>query len=243
MNLFRNHFGLHQEQNVKATMEFKVPKRHISRPRLFIDMVQWILRWERQKRCSSRKRQGPIAEECCYNKILMIFYFFLGGVRVDEDKKEDKRIVKLEFIFKAAFFGHTHTHTYTQYKSTHSLFGARSFFLIHIRFTPSEEPKNCINWFFERIIPMKAGPSSRTIEKDHLPSVQHLHGPWYKSGPRSLMFSQVGTLKLASWSTKHKLHETKGNPHETDAHNLFPTTSAQKKMPDETSPGLQIHSN
>jgi len=32
-------------------MEFKVPKRHILRPALSTNMVQRVLRWERQKRC------------------------------------------------------------------------------------------------------------------------------------------------------------------------------------------------
>jgi hypothetical protein len=67
-------------------MEFEVPKRHNLRPTLFANMVQRVLQWERQKRCSRRKRQGPIAKECCYN------YFF------QEEKmktREDKRMVKL----------------------------------------------------------------------------------------------------------------------------------------------------
>jgi hypothetical protein len=38
----RDHFGLHQGQNARVTMEFKIPKRHILRPTLFIDMVQRI---------------------------------------------------------------------------------------------------------------------------------------------------------------------------------------------------------
>jgi hypothetical protein len=36
-------------------MEFEVPKRHILRPTLSGNMVQQVLRWEMQKRCSSRK--------------------------------------------------------------------------------------------------------------------------------------------------------------------------------------------
>ena len=62
LNSSWDHFGLHQGQNVRVTMEFEVPKRHILRPTLFIDMVQWVLRWERQNRCSSRKRDGLMAK-------------------------------------------------------------------------------------------------------------------------------------------------------------------------------------
>jgi hypothetical protein len=40
-------------------MEYEIPKGHILRHTLSIDMVQRVLQWERQKRCSSRKRDGP----------------------------------------------------------------------------------------------------------------------------------------------------------------------------------------
>ena len=67
LNSFRDHFGLHRG-NVRVTMEFHVPKRHVLRPLLSTKMVQWVLWWERQKRYSSRKRQGPMVEKCCINK-------------------------------------------------------------------------------------------------------------------------------------------------------------------------------
>ena len=44
------------KKNVKVTMEFKVPKTHYFRSILFIDMVQWILRWERQKNVLMQKK-------------------------------------------------------------------------------------------------------------------------------------------------------------------------------------------
>jgi hypothetical protein len=59
LNSSRDHFGLHQGQNVRVTMEYEIPKGHILRHTLSIDMVQRVLQWERQKRCSSRKRDGP----------------------------------------------------------------------------------------------------------------------------------------------------------------------------------------
>ena len=67
LNSSWDHFGLHQGKNVKVTVEFEVPKRHVLRPKLSIDIVQRVLQWERQKRCSSRKRQGLMAKKCCYN--------------------------------------------------------------------------------------------------------------------------------------------------------------------------------
>ena len=51
---------------------------------------------------------------------------------------EDKRIVNL-FFLKIAIFGHMLK------KSTHSLLGVWSFLLVHIRFTPSEGPKDFVN--------------------------------------------------------------------------------------------------
>jgi hypothetical protein len=58
LNSFRDHFGLRQGKIVKVIVEFKVPKRHCLRPTLSIDMVQHVLWWEGQKRCSSRKSRG-----------------------------------------------------------------------------------------------------------------------------------------------------------------------------------------
>ena len=56
-----DHFVLHQGKKVRVTVETKVPKRYILRPALFTDMVQHVLRWERQKRCSNlkEKKLGP----------------------------------------------------------------------------------------------------------------------------------------------------------------------------------------
>ena len=69
LNLSRNHFGLHQGKNVRVIMKFEVPKRHSLRFRIFIDMVQRVLRWERQIRCSTRKRHGSMPEKYHYNQI------------------------------------------------------------------------------------------------------------------------------------------------------------------------------
>ena len=72
-------------------MKFEVSKRQILKPTLSIDMVQWVLWWERQKSCSSiKKRQGPMVEKCFYK-------FFLE----EKNKtREDKRMVKLDFFSK-----------------------------------------------------------------------------------------------------------------------------------------------
>jgi hypothetical protein len=64
LSLSRDHFGSHQGKIIRVTMEFEVPKRHSLRPTLSFDMVRHVLQWERQKRCSGRKTQGPMLEKC-----------------------------------------------------------------------------------------------------------------------------------------------------------------------------------
>ena len=110
------------------------------------------------KWCSNRKRQGPMGEKCCYNEIIMIF----SGEKKTKTK-EDKRMVKLEFLSKLPFLD------IYQKKSTRSFFGAWSFLLVHIHFTPSEGPEGFVNFFLLRNRTMKVGPSSRNKKKGHLP--------------------------------------------------------------------------
>ena len=80
----RDHFGLHQGKNVTVTMEFEVPKRHISRPTLSTNMVQPDLRWRGKRGAMVKKRQGHIAENYCYN--IFLWMFFLGKRREDPKK-------------------------------------------------------------------------------------------------------------------------------------------------------------
>ena len=156
LNSSRDQSGLHQGKNVKVTMKFEVHKRHILRPTLSTDMVQRVLQWEKQKRCSSIKRQGPMAKKCCFNQIFMILFYFI----LEEEKmktKEDKRMVKLCFFLVQKCLFVTHTQ-----KSTHSLFGAWAFLLVHIWFAPSNGPKGYINWFWK-----KSAHESWTMKSDH----------------------------------------------------------------------------
>ena len=49
LNSSQNHFGLHQgKKNVRVAKEFKVPKRHLLKPTLSTDMVQYVLQRERE---------------------------------------------------------------------------------------------------------------------------------------------------------------------------------------------------
>ena len=58
LNSSHDHFGFHQGKNGIVMMEVEVPKRHVLRPNKSTDMVQQVLRIERQERWSSRKNQG-----------------------------------------------------------------------------------------------------------------------------------------------------------------------------------------
>ena len=83
LNSSHDHFTLHQGKNVRVIMEFKVPQRQILRPTLSTNMVQRVLRWERQKRCPGRKRQWPMTKKCNYSDyyyyIIIILFYLEGG--------------------------------------------------------------------------------------------------------------------------------------------------------------------
>ena len=71
-----------------------------------------------------------MVEKCSFNTFLMNF---LRGGREEDETREDKRMVKLEFIFiffKTALFEHILKN------KVHSLFGARSILWIQIWCTP-----------------------------------------------------------------------------------------------------------
>ena len=70
--------------------------------------------------------------------------------------RENKRMVKLELFSQTALFGHILR------KTAHSLFGAWSFLLVHIQFTPSKEPKGFVNYFLK-----KSDHGSWTMKRDH----------------------------------------------------------------------------
>ena len=68
-------------------MEFEASKRHVLRLTLSPDVVQRVLRWERQRRCCfDRIRPGHVVKKYCSNKKVM--NFFWG--REDEEKRRQK---------------------------------------------------------------------------------------------------------------------------------------------------------
>ena len=85
-----------------------------------------------------------------------------------ENKKVKRSEVKKREGNGPTWISNCHFRAYIK-KSAHSLFGAWSFLFIHIRFTPSERPKNFVNWFFRQSDQtIEVGSSSRTMEKCHL---------------------------------------------------------------------------
>ena len=76
LNSTWGHFNLHWGKIVRVTMESEVPKRHIWRHALSTDMCPTNLRWERQKRCSSKKKdRGPRQRNI---GIIDLWWIFLG---------------------------------------------------------------------------------------------------------------------------------------------------------------------
>ena len=69
----------------------------------------------------------------------------------------------LNFFSKEPFLG-----MYIR-KLAHSLFGAWSYFLVHIRFTPSKEPKDFVCCCFFKKSYHGSWTMSQTMEEGHLP--------------------------------------------------------------------------
>jgi hypothetical protein len=55
LNLSWDHFGSHQGQNVRVTLEFEVPKRHILGPTLY---TTWFNEF-----CDGRGKRGALVEK------------------------------------------------------------------------------------------------------------------------------------------------------------------------------------
>ena len=89
----------------------------------------------------------------CYNKILIDFF----NGKMKTKTREDKRMITLEsFFFETALFGHIYLKNLA-----HSLFGAWSSLLVHIRFTHSEGSKGFVNRFLK-----KSNHESWTMKSD-----------------------------------------------------------------------------
>jgi hypothetical protein len=125
-----------KEKNVRVTMKFKIPKRHILRPTLLTDMAQHVLQWERQKRCSNRKlkKQGPMIENVV---TIIIFYEKKFG---EENMKTRDDIRMINFLQKC-LFGHILKKKYIRF-----LVHGHSSSLVHIWFTPSGAHGLCSFW-------------------------------------------------------------------------------------------------
>ena len=135
-----------KEKMSKWPWSSQVPKRHTLRP-------TWSMTWPNMF-CRGRGNKGAWVKkprthgkEILLKPILLMIFF---GGREDEDKRRQKNYLTWIF-FKTALF------RLTLKTSAHSLFGAWSFLLVHIRITPSEGPKTLqIDFASNRT--MKVGP-------------------------------------------------------------------------------------
>ena len=119
LNSSWDHFGLHQGKNVKVTMEFEVPKRHILRPTLSTDMVQQILQWERQKRCSHRKRRGPWQRN---DVIIKNYEMFFGEEKMRTRQENGQTFQNCPFVHILSKSAHSllvHGHSSTSTFGSH----------------------------------------------------------------------------------------------------------------------------
>ena len=67
-------------------------------------MIQQVLRWERQKRCSSRKRQGPMTKQWSYD--FFQWNVFLGKRRWRQEKiREWSNLISFLCFSKMLFLG------------------------------------------------------------------------------------------------------------------------------------------
>ena len=124
LNSSRGHTSLHQGKHIKLIMKFEILKRHILRPTLFIDMVQHVSQWERQKRCFVEKKQGPMAKKIMLLWFLMFFYWG-ENMKANSTRKKWSNII---FTLKTTLLGHIfkinqHIHFLVHGHSSWSTFG------------------------------------------------------------------------------------------------------------------------
>ena len=158
-------------KNVRVTIEFEAPKRHILRPTLSTDMVQRVLWWRRKSGARVEKGKGPWQR----NVVLINSQWFIFEGEERMKTKEDKSMVKLDFRFPKLPFWDIYSKIIT------FTFWCMVIPLCPIWFTPSERPKSFVKCFLKEI-----GPWSLTMKSDHgqRPSFMvRLHGPWCKPTP------------------------------------------------------------
>jgi hypothetical protein len=99
--------------------------------------------------CSGRSKRGAliVKGKGAWQRNVDII-IFLGGICFGGKRRwrqeKTREWSNLISSLKIAFLGHILK------ISTHSLFGAWSFLLVHIWFTPSEGPKSFVNWSFKK---------------------------------------------------------------------------------------------
>ena len=77
-------------------MELEVPKRHVFMSTLSTVMVERVSQWESQKKFSSSKCQGTMAEKCHFRKKSIFFSFFLPNVFIVMKKEGKKKGSKVK---------------------------------------------------------------------------------------------------------------------------------------------------
>ena len=100
LNSSWDHFGLHQGKNVGVTMEFKIPKRHITRP-------DHPLTWSNGF-CNGRGKRGVVVENSRgpWQRNVVMINLCWGREYQDKRRQENGQTWFFFFLFESTLFGH-----------------------------------------------------------------------------------------------------------------------------------------
>ena len=79
LNLSRDHYGLHQENNVRVIMELEVPKKHVLGLHYPLSWSNGLCNGRGKRRSLVAYVRGP-CHRSAFFPLLFLLYFFLGGV-------------------------------------------------------------------------------------------------------------------------------------------------------------------
>jgi len=105
-------------------MEFEVFKRCVLGPAVFLALSNGFCGGRDKRGAPSRKRQGPMAKKCCYNKNLMTLFW--GEKREEREENDPTWIIfSQNVVFLAFVKNNQHVHFSAHGHSSCSTFGLR----------------------------------------------------------------------------------------------------------------------
>ena len=149
-----------KEKFVKVTMMFKIPKRRNLGPTLTTNMIQHgFAVGEAKEALYKRKRQaGTTTNKCRHNKPWPKCFLEKRKRRKEKTREWSNFLFSLSLSLSPKI---TLFWTYIKHTNTLTLLVHGPFLLVHIQFSPNEEPKDFVNWFFKKTRPWKLDHSKR----------------------------------------------------------------------------------